>query len=181
MYSYDASRSLATHYPEHFWSPSYTTRSFHFELIQTYYRSSTFVFSSDGGLIKRFLSTDAFQLGFPPSNLVSNIEIQLSSMTFDRTSCVGYMFGVATKPEVLVGALEGVEDLKRGARVLVRLETRGRDGVERERQGRVGCEALVPRLREVGVRGVRVRLEVDGLNVGLDDETWVRPQDLQVV
>jgi hypothetical protein len=33
----------------------------------------------------------------------------------------------------------------------------------------------------VGVRGVRVRLEVDGLNVGLDDETWVRPQDLQVV
>jgi hypothetical protein len=53
--------------------------------------------------------------------------------------------------------------------------------VEREKQGRVGCEALVPRLREMGVRGVRVRLEVDGLNVGLDDETWVRPQDLQVV
>jgi hypothetical protein len=91
------------------------------------------------------------------------------------------MFGVATKPEVLVGALEGVEDLKTGARVLVRLETRGRDGVERDKQGRVGCEALVPRLREVGMRGVRVRLEIDGLNVGLDDETWIRPQDLQVV
>jgi hypothetical protein len=91
------------------------------------------------------------------------------------------MFGVATKPEVLIGALEGVEDLKRGAKVLVRLETRGSDGAEREKQGRVGCEALVPRLREVGVRGVRARLEIDGLNVGLDDETWIRPQDLQAV
>jgi hypothetical protein len=172
MYSYNTDRVRETHYPEHFWSPTYTTSDFHIELVQTYYRTSTFIFSSDA-IISRFLSTDAFGLGHLPSDLVSNVEIQLSSMTFDRTSCVGYMFGVVTKPEVLVGALEALEELKKGARVVVKLETRGRDGVERVEQGRIGSEALVGRLREVRSLGLNVRFEADGVDVRLDDENWV--------
>jgi hypothetical protein len=168
MYSYDAARARKAVYVEHYWDEEFVGAQFYRELVENYYISSTFVFAEmDKGIITRFLSTDVFGLGFPPSQLVRSMEVRLSSVSHDRASCAGYMFGVETAPERMLGALEGMEEVQRGARVVVKLETRGRDEESRRVQAEKGCRALVPRLQEVRKGGRRVRLEVDGVEVDL--------------
>jgi hypothetical protein len=182
MYSYDAARARKAVYVEHYWDEEFVGAQFYRELVENYYISSTFVFvEMDAGIIKRFLSTDVFGLDFPPSQLVRSVEVRLSSVSHDRASCTGYMFGVETASETMLGALEGVEEVKRRARVVVRLETRGRDEGSRRVQVERGCGALVPRLREVRKGGRRVRLEVDGVEVDLGDEKWVDTRELEGV
>jgi hypothetical protein len=128
MYSYDAARARKAVYVEHYWDEEFVGAQFYRELVENYYISSTFVFAEmDAGIIKRFLATDVFGLGFLPAQLVRSMEIRLSSISHDRASCAGYIFGVETAPERMLGALEGVEEMKKGGRVVVRLETRGRD------------------------------------------------------
>lgn len=178
IHSYDPVRWKETHHPEHFWSATYTGHDFHRELIKTYYRTSTFIFGDDTDLIARFLETNSFQTGYPPADLVSKIEVHLNAVTFDRTSCIGYMFGCSTKPETLVAALDGAEGLKEGASVVVRFWTQAKDEEQRDEQVRVACEVLVPRLWELREKGFRVRVVIDGreeIKLGGDsNDRWLK-------
>jgi len=126
-----------------------------------YFRTSTFAFGDDDGLIEQFLSTDKLGVGYAPKEVVSSIKVYLNAMTYDRTTCVGYMFGCATKPERLVAALRGVEGLKEGASLGVYFETRAADKEQRQKQIATVCEAVVPCLKEAKASGCLVRLVVD--------------------
>jgi hypothetical protein len=171
MHTYNAARWKSTHYPEHYWNFEYVSLPFLHELTQTYFRTSAFIFSDDDDtLIERFLTTDQMQNGFAPQELVSKIEIHLNAVTYDRTTCIGYMFGCATKPERLRAALKGVEELKSGANVCVRFKTRVKDEEQKREQVRTACEALVPCLREARGKGYCVRLVIDeDMEIELDD------------
>jgi hypothetical protein len=170
LYTYDTARWKADHYPESFWDVAYVGNDFFQELAESYYRTSTFVFGDDGGLIKRFLEADQLKLGYAPRELVSKIEVHLSAITYDRSSCIGCMFGCATKPERLLAALEGIEQLKIVASICVHFSTQAKDGKQKEEQIGTVCNALVPRLREAKVAGHGVRLVVDRkTEIGLND------------
>jgi hypothetical protein len=178
IYAYDSARARATHYPEHYWDASYVGHDMYRELVENYYRTSTFVFDDDSGLIERFLDTDQLKLGYAPQQLVSKIEVHLNAMTYDRTSCIGYMFGCATKPERLRAALEGVRGMRYGASIVVHLSTQARDEKAREGQVEAGCAALVPGLREARELGYEVRLIVDRkMHIDLDDSCWTEHED----
>jgi hypothetical protein len=170
LHTYDAANWRAAHYPEHFWDASYVGAPFLHELTQIYFLTSTFAFGDDDGLVELFLTTDLMDIGYTPAELVSRVEVYLNAMTYDRTTCVGYMFGCATKPERLVAALRGVEGLKEGTSLCVHFETRAADVEARERQIGTVCDAVRPCLREAGRRGCKVRLVVDKkMEVGLSD------------
>lgn len=170
MHTYDTDRWRATHYPEHFWNPIYVGREFHTEMIETYLRTSSFSFSDDDGLVERFLGTDQFKTGFAPRELVSKIEIHLSAMTFDRSSCIGYFFGCATKPERLTAALTGILGLKSGASVCVHFTTQAKDEEQKTGQINAARYALVPRLREAKAAGLMVRMIINEKeDIDLDD------------
>jgi hypothetical protein len=170
MYAYDADRSRVTHYPEHYWDASYVGNDFYRELVENYYRTSTFVFGDDSGLMERFLHTDQLKLGYAPQELVSKIEVRLNAITHDRTSCIGYMFGCATKPERLQAALGEIQGLRPGSSICVHLSTQARDEKARDEQVMAGCAALVPGLREARGLGYEVLLIVDRkVRIELDD------------
>jgi hypothetical protein len=161
IYTYDLARWKAKWYPQHWWDVSYVGEAFARELLDQYYSTSTFIFGDDAGLIQRFLDSDQMYIGYPPISLVSRIEIQLRALAFDRSSCVGYMFGIPTKPERLRAALDGVEMLKDGASIVVRFVTQAKDEKQKEEQIVTACTGLVPRLAELRRSGFRVRLVVD--------------------
>lgn len=176
LHTYNAKNWKAAHYPEHYWDAEYVGASFLQELVQVYFRTSTFVFGDDDGLIEQFLSTDQMGVGYAPKELVSSIEVYLNAMTYDRTTCVGYMFGCATKPERLVAALRGVEGLKKGASLWLYIETRAGDAEQRARQIGTVCEAVLPCLKKAKAAGYSVRLVVDKKEeIGLDDLTVEHP------
>jgi hypothetical protein len=161
LHTYDQARWKAKWHPEHWWNESYVGEAFARELLDQHYSTSTFVFGDDAGLIQRFLESDQMQSGYSPFSLVSRIEIQFRAMTFDRSSCVGYMFGIPTKPERLQAALEGADMLKGGASVVVRFATQAKDEKQKEEQIVTACTALVPRMADMRRNGLRVRLVVD--------------------
>jgi hypothetical protein len=171
LYTYDTARWKTTHCPEHFWDLAYVGGPFFHELAQSYYRTSTFIFGDENGLIERFLDTDQMELGYSPRELVSRVEVHLSAMTFDRSTCIGYMFGCAAKPERLQAALKGVEGLKAGASVCVHYTTQAKDEEQKEDQVKTVCTALVPSLKILRSAGYGARLVIDEkvdveLNVG---------------
>jgi hypothetical protein len=160
-HDYDSKRWKATHYPEHYWDVEYVGEDFSRELLENYYRTSTFLFGDDDGLIERFLNVDQMKIGYAPKELVSRIEVHLNAMTYDRTTCIGYMFGCATKPERLQAALRGVQCLKPGASVVVHFTTQAKYGEQKEEQMKVACTALGPVLEEARTARLDVRLVMD--------------------
>jgi hypothetical protein len=170
VHSYDPVRWRKKWHPEHYWDTEFVSQPFYEELVQTYYRTTTFVFGDDAGLIARFLATCLFGTDYSPVDLVSRVEIHLSAMTFDRSTCLGYMFGCATKPERLSAALKGAERLKGGASVVVRFSTQAKDEAQKEEQVETACAALGAVLKELRSAGVGVGLVVDGRNVEVDEE-----------
>ncbi|KAH7074223.1 hypothetical protein FB567DRAFT_505194 [Paraphoma chrysanthemicola] len=169
MHTYDTERWKAKHHPEHFWDVEYVGPDFLRELIENHYRTSTFVFDCDGGLIERFLESDQLKAGFQPGVLVSRIEVRINAITFDRTSCRGYMFGCPIKAERLVAALAGIERLKSGASVVVHFSTMANTEKQKEEQILMACTAMCPGLREAKLAGKRVRLIINRkLEVELD-------------
>lgn len=159
LHTYDSLRWKALHHAEHTWDTAYVGQDFYTELAATYYRLTTFVFTDDAGLIQRFLDTDFLNLGFAPKDFVGSIEIRLSAVTYDRASYMGYMFGKTAKPERLVQALEGVDGLRKGARVRVKFETVLRGEKEKEEEA---LGVLSKKLMDLRVMGYVVELIVDG-------------------
>jgi len=161
MHTYDEARWKESWHPEHWWHKEYAGHNFVRELLDQHYSTSTFVFGDDSGLIKRFLETDQVQVGRLPCELVSRIEVHLNALTFDRSSCIAYLFGTPTKPERLQAALEGTDMLKKGASVLVRFATRAKDEKQKEEHVLTACTSLIPKLAALKGNGYRVGLMVN--------------------
>jgi hypothetical protein len=163
LYSYNFDRWKVQHFPEHYWCIDYVSGAFYRELVENYYRTSTFHFSDDAGVMKRFLTTDEMRIGIPPASLVSHVEIGLNAVSHDRGSFRAYMFGIPKSPERLKEALDGIWKLKAGARVVVRFVTEAkskeeRDGHCKAAMGTLFDEGQIGRMRE---RGLKVRFVVD--------------------
>ncbi|KAF1829855.1 hypothetical protein BDW02DRAFT_508986, partial [Decorospora gaudefroyi] len=132
LYSYDYNRWKSQHFPAHYWSTHYTPPQFHQELVENYYRTSTFVFGDEPGVLKRFLTTDEMRIGMLPAVLVRRVEIGFGAVSYHRGSFGAYMFGVPRSGERVRGVLDGLEELGSGARVVIRVGTQGRDGEARD-------------------------------------------------
>lgn len=126
-----------------------------------YYRTSTFVFGDDEGLVERFLQTDQFGVGYVPGELVMRVEVHLSAITYDRTTCIGYMFGTVTRPEKMRAALKGLGGMKEGGSVVVHFSNQARDGKMKSEQKKVAFTVLIPELRGLRERGCNAELVLD--------------------
>jgi hypothetical protein len=163
VYSYNFDRWKAQHFPELFWDTSYVPKQFYEELVENYYRTSTFLFTDDAGVMSRFLTTSELHPSMLPSSLVSSTEISLNAVSHDRGSFRAYMFGVPKTPERLKEALKGILELKAGAKVVVRFVTEAKSKEERDEHCKAAMGVLfdgeqVERMRE---KGLKVRFVVD--------------------
>lgn len=161
LYSYDHARWKAEHFPDHFWNVSYTGAAFHRELMENYYRTSTFIFNDDARVMSRFLLTDEFKLDLHPRDLVQNVEIKLSAMSYDRGSFSTYMYGVPKAPEKLREALAGMFELRAGARVKVCYATNARKDQDREEHVRAALQTLFDGVQRAKLKGYEVSFLVD--------------------
>lgn len=162
LHCYDATRWREVHHPQHFWDAQYVTPGFLAELKERYYLTTTFTFGDDEGVIERFLTTDHLDLGFGPVDLVSMVEVHLTALTFDRSCCMSYLFGLATKPERLEAAIRGLEKLRSGTNVVVKFNTRAKDEEQRTSQAETARKSLAPGLERVRERGCSVSFVIDG-------------------
>ncbi|KAJ5020379.1 5'-methylthioadenosine phosphorylase [Bipolaris maydis] len=142
LYSYNFERWKKQHFQEHYWNPEYVSKPLYNELVENYYRTSTFVFSDDPGVMKRFLTTDEMRLGLLPKDLVAKVEIGLNAVSHDRGSFRAYMFGVPKSPERMREAVEGLFELKTGARAVIRFVTEAKTQEERDEHCRGAMETL---------------------------------------
>lgn len=166
LYSYDFERWKKQHFSEHFWNPEYISKPMYDELVENYYRTSTFVFSDDVGVMKRFLTTDEMRLGLLPKDLVSKVEIGLNAVSYDRGSFRAYMFGVPKSPERMREALDGIDQLKAGARVVIRFVTEAKTEKEREEHYRGAMGVLFDAAQREKMSKYRVKFVVD------EDRVW---------
>lgn len=162
LYSYDFERWKKQHFPEHHWDPEYVSKPMYNELVENYYRTSTFIFSDDAGVMKRFLTTDEMRLGLLPRDLVAKVEIGLKAVSHDRGSFRAYMFGVPKSSERMRESLDGLFELKPGARVVIRFITEAKTDEERKEHCKGAMEMLFdPKQREeMGM--YKVKFIVDG-------------------
>jgi hypothetical protein len=149
------------HFPEHFWSTEYVDPGFVRELAENYYRTSTFIFGDGQGLIGKFLNTDQLNLGFPPKELVSDIEVRLSAITHDRGSFRAYIFGVPKPPERLQGALEGLVELKAGSSVCIQFSTEAKNTEMRQELFVGALPVLFKKLQVTALASYRMRFVLD--------------------
>jgi hypothetical protein len=163
LYSYNFDRWKAQHFPEHYWSTPYVPETFYQELVENYYRTSTFHFSSDPGVMKRFLTNYELCMGILPVSLVSNIEIALNAVSHDRGSFRAYMFGIPKSPERMKEALEGIWELKHGARVVVRFVTEAKSREERDGHCAAAMSTLFDpaQIQKIREKGLKVKFVVD--------------------
>lgn len=161
LYSYNFDRWKAEHFPEHYWNPEYVSTPFYKELVENYYRTSTFLFSDDPGVMKRFLTIDEMRLGILPRDLVANVEIGLNAVSHDRGSFRAYMFGIPKSPERMREALDGIFELKSGARVIIRFVTEAKTEEEREEHCKGAMGLLFDEGQRERMRGYKMKFVVD--------------------
>ncbi|KAL6709840.1 hypothetical protein ACN47E_000625 [Coniothyrium glycines] len=161
LYSYDHARWKAEHFSEHFWDPAYTGQAFYRELVENYYRTSTFLFNDDPGVMAKFLLTDGFQMNFLPRDLVQNAEMHLNAISYDRGSFRTYLFGVPKSPETLQEALDGIFELRPSANIKICYTTDTREGKNREEHFQAGLRTLLGSVQRARLDGYEVSFVVD--------------------
>jgi hypothetical protein len=161
LYSYDFARWKAQHFPAHYWNPDYVSQAFYCELVENYYRTSTFLFGDDAGVMKRFLNADEMRLGIPPKALVSSVEIGLNAVSHDRGSFRAYMFGIPKSPERMREALDGIFDLRAGAKIVIRFVTEAKTEKEREEHCKGAMAMLFDEAQVEKMKMYKVKFVVD--------------------
>jgi len=161
LYSYDFNRWKAQHFPAHYWNTEYVGQPFYRELVENYYRTSTFLFGDDPGVMKRFLTTDEMKLGIPPKALVSSVEIGLNAVSHDRGSFRAYMFGIPKSPERMREALDGIFELKPGAKIVIRFVTEARTKEERDEHCKGAMAMLFDDAQVEKMKMYKVKFVVD--------------------
>jgi hypothetical protein len=163
LYCYNFDRWKAQHFPEHYWSTSYVAPAFYQELVENYYRTSTFIFTDEPGVMTRFLTSDELRIGTSPTSLVSQVEISLNAVSHDRGSFRAYMFGIPNTPERMKEALDGIWELKAGAKVVVRFVTEAKSKEERDRHCAAAMSTLFgpEQMEKMREKGLKVKFVVD--------------------
>jgi hypothetical protein len=161
LYSYDFERWKAQHFPAHYWNPQYVAQPFYRELVENYYRTSTFLFGDDPGVMKRFLNADEMKLGISPKALVSTVEIGLNAVSHDRGSFRAYMFGIPKSPERMREALDGIFELKPGARIVIRFVTEAKTKEERDEHCKGAMAMLFDEAQREKMKMYKVKFVVD--------------------
>jgi len=161
LYSYDFDRWKAQHFPAHYWNTDYVGQPFYRELVENYYRTSTFLFGDDPGVMKRFLTTDEMKLGIPPKALVSSVEIGLNAVSHDRGSFRAYMFGIPKSPERMREALDGIFELKPGAKIVIRFVTEAKTKEERDEHCKGAMAMLFDDTQVEKMKMYKVKFVVD--------------------
>ncbi|KAI4949530.1 hypothetical protein J4E91_005269 [Alternaria rosae] len=161
LYSYDFDRWKAQHFPAHYWNTDYVGQPFYRELVENYYRTSTFLFGDDPGVMKRFLNADEMKLGIPPKALVSSIEIGLNAVSHDRGSFRAYMFGIPKSPERMREALDGIFELKSGAKIVIRFVTEAKTREERDEHCKGAMAMLFDEAQVEKMKIYKVKFVVD--------------------
>ncbi|KAI4916335.1 uncharacterized protein J4E92_009252 [Alternaria infectoria] len=161
LYSYDFHRWKAQHFPAHYWNTDYVGQPFYRELVENYYRTSTFLFGDDPGVMKRFLTTDEMKLGIPPKALVSSVEIGLNAVSHDRGSFRAYMFGIPKSPERMREALDGIFELKPGAKIVIRFVTEAKTKEERDEHCKGAMAMLFDDAQVEKMKMYKVKFVVD--------------------
>ena len=161
LYSYDFNRWKAQHFPAHYWNTEYVGQPFYRELVENYYRTSTFLFGDDPGVMKRFLTTDEMKLGIPPKALVSSVEIGLNAVSHDRGSFRAYMFGIPKSPERMREALDGIFELKPGAKIVIRFVTEAKTKEERDEHCKGAMAMLFDDAQVEKMKMYKVKFVVD--------------------
>jgi hypothetical protein len=161
LYSYDFDRWKAQHFPEHYWNQDYVVQPFYRELVENYYRTSTFLFGDDPGVMKRFLNADEMKLGISPKALVSSLEIGLNAVSHDRGSFRAYMFGIPKSPERMREALDGIFELKPGAKVVIRFVTEAKTKEERDEHCKGAMDMLFDDAQVEKMKMYKVNFVVD--------------------
>ncbi|KAI4617168.1 uncharacterized protein J4E87_008408 [Alternaria ethzedia] len=161
LYSYDFNRWKAQHFPAHYWNTDYVGQPFYRELVENYHRTSTFLFGDDPGVMKRFLTTDEMKLGIPPKALVSSVEIGLNAVSHDRGSFRAYMFGIPKSPERMREALDGIFELKPGAKIVIRFVTEAKTKEERDEHCKGAMAMLFDDAQVEKMKMYKVKFVVD--------------------
>ncbi|KAI4908356.1 hypothetical protein J4E90_008981 [Alternaria incomplexa] len=161
LYSYDFNRWKAQHFPAHYWNTDYVGQPFYRELVENYYRTSTFLFGDDPGVMKRFLTTDEMKLGIPPKALLSSVEIGLNAVSHDRGSFRAYMFGIPKSPERMREALDGIFELKPGAKIVIRFVTEAKTKEERDEHCKGAMAMLFDDTQVEKMKMYKVKFVVD--------------------
>jgi len=161
LYSYDFNRWKAQHFPAHYWNTDYVGQPFYRELVENYYRTSTFLFGDDPGVMKRFLTTDEMKLDIPPKALVSSVEIGLNAVSHDRGSFRAYMFGIPKSPERMREALDGIFELKPGAKIVIRFVTETKTKEERDEHCKGAMAMLFDDAQVEKMKMYKVKFVVD--------------------
>ncbi|KAI4658081.1 uncharacterized protein J4E79_007062 [Alternaria viburni] len=161
LYSYDFNRWKAQHFPAHYWNTDYVGQPFYRELVENYYRTSTFLFGDDPGVMKRFLTTDEMKLGILPKSLVSSVEIGLNAVSHDRGSFRAYMFGIPKSPERMREALDGIFELKPGAKIVIRFVTEAKTKEERDEHCKGAMAMLFDDTQVEKMKMYKVKFVVD--------------------
>lgn len=161
LYSYDFERWKAQHFPAHYWNLEYVSQLFFRELVENYYRTSTFLFGDDPGVMKRFLNADEMKLGVPPKALVSSVEIELNAVSHDRGSFRGYMFGIPQSPERMREALDGIFELRPGAKIVIRFVTEAKTKEERDAHCKGAMTMLLEEAQVEKMKMYKVKFIVD--------------------
>jgi len=166
LYSYDHARWKAEHFAEHYWDAAYVGASFFQELIENYYRTSTFIFSDEPDVMTRFLQTNEFHLpSLLPGDLVANVAIHLNAVSYDRGSFRAYLFGVPKTAARLQEQLQPLFGLKPGASVRIHFSTEAKDGTGRDRCCQAGVETLFSSVQRERLKAYRVQLVADETHV----------------
>jgi hypothetical protein len=161
LYSYDFHRWKTQHFKEHYWDAAFVGADFLREIVENYYRTSTFVFPSDAGVMKRFLSKDEMVSGVYPRDLVGNVEIHLNAVSHDRGSFRAYMFGVPKTAEKMREGLRDLFSLREGARVVIRFLTEAKTEREREEHCAAAMTTLFVGEEKELVKRYKVKFVVD--------------------
>lgn len=114
--------------------------------------------------MKRFLCADEMSLGFLPKDLVSSVEVHLKAVSYDQGSFRGYMFGVPKKPERLQAALDGLFELKEGARVCIRFFTEAKTEKERDEHCATALPTLFSSLQMAKMAAYNLKFVVDEIH-----------------
>lgn len=166
LYSYNHARWKAAHFPEAYWNAAYVGAPFYQELIENYYRTSTFVFGDEPDVMTRFLHTNEFNLpSLLPCHLVANVAVHLDAVSCDRGSFRAYLFGVPKTAARLQEQVEPLFGLKPGARICIHFRTEAKRGADRKRYCQDGLETLFSSAQRAKLKGYRVRFVVDETHV----------------
>jgi hypothetical protein len=177
-------------YENHLWSTNFLGNRVLEELLEWYYRATTFQFGKNWAFIPEFRSTDQWKLGHVPADFVTNVEVTLNCNDYEViemygandddpprgewgdgsgwiTSCrYGCVNGVEQKDSrsKLLTSLESLFGFKQGTKIIIEvMMSSAYDSDMRAHMRDIAVPFILPTL---------LRLQASGYNVTIQLSPW---------